>query len=140
MDAVGYDLYVKILEKAVSDEKKKLKMRQKYGLSDDYDLSDDLDDGGDDLPPSSADDTPLASMRRGQGEASFVYEGGVNEVDGGSGSLLLLISIKSNYNGGKFYGGNKIHEKENNFYRFGECDIYPQSCAGYIDFPGVPGL
>ena len=36
MDAVGYDLYVKILEKAVNEEKKKLKLKQKYGLLDDY--------------------------------------------------------------------------------------------------------
>ena len=33
MDAVGYDLYVKILEKAVAEEKKKLKLMQKYGTS-----------------------------------------------------------------------------------------------------------
>ena len=33
MDSVGYDLYVKILEKAVAEEKKKLKLMQKYGVS-----------------------------------------------------------------------------------------------------------
>ena len=44
MDAVGYDLYVKILERAVSEEKRKLKLRQKYGLSDDYDDTDDGED------------------------------------------------------------------------------------------------
>jgi len=31
MDAVGYDLYVKILEKAVNEEKRQLKLRQEYG-------------------------------------------------------------------------------------------------------------
>jgi len=40
MDSVGYDLYVKILEKAVSEEKKTLKLKQKYGLLDEDDLSD----------------------------------------------------------------------------------------------------
>ena len=33
MDSVGYDLYVRILEKAVAEEKKKLKLMQKYGIS-----------------------------------------------------------------------------------------------------------
>ena len=45
MDAVGYDLYVKILEKAVSEEKKKFNLKKKYGLTDeDYGDLFDTDD------------------------------------------------------------------------------------------------
>jgi len=45
MEAVGYDLYVKILEKAVNEEKKKLKLKEKYGLMDE-DYDGDYDDVG----------------------------------------------------------------------------------------------
>ncbi|MCL2098956.1 MAG: transcription-repair coupling factor [Oscillospiraceae bacterium] len=48
MEGVGYDLYVRILEKAVADRKKKLARNKDYYL--DLELSeDDAEDGGDDV-------------------------------------------------------------------------------------------
>jgi len=56
---VGYDLYVKILERAVNEEKRKLKLRQKYGLADDYDENYDEDLG--DYIASDDEQTPVGS-------------------------------------------------------------------------------
>jgi len=81
MDAVGYDLYVKILEKAVSDEKRKLKLRQKYGLEDDYDYDGDNFDDGDEFVGRDALGAPLVKIdaesdsRRAEGVTPYGNSG-----------------------------------------------------------------
>ena len=71
MDAVGYDLYVKILERAVNEEKKKLKIRREHGYEDgsaDFGGSDGCTEDGGAIAENTENMESMESMENGAPE------------------------------------------------------------------------